>query len=365
MVHVPKIHFINRIDKENAGDWYCSPLLYYYDYFMQFNIIRHDVDYIDWGVIEKDDVVIIGGSGMLYVTLSFQRAINRLLDQCDTVIAWSVGFNTHNHQWYQGDQFPNIDFERFALIAIRDYNHPSGLNYLPCPSVLALDRPNRDIVIKRKYGVIEHKDLPIAGLSGFNRIKNSATLSEIQEYIESSEAIVTNSYHCAYWTQLLGKKTIIVNKFSTKFDYFELPPQFIEAEGKTEEQLKKELDHAFQEAEVNTLFFDRAVELNHIFFEKVQRIIEQKQIPKNKKYQDWYEMTVLQLWNRQAQAGKIRAEICELHEDVYANIEKINREIKSLSENNTKLQAELDWMRKPFWERVLRKIKYMVLNRGK
>lgn len=33
-----KIHFINRIDWDNAGDWGCCPLNYYLDYFEQFNV---------------------------------------------------------------------------------------------------------------------------------------------------------------------------------------------------------------------------------------------------------------------------------------------------------------------------------------
>lgn len=48
-----KIHFINRIDWDNAGDWGCCPLNYYLDYFEQFNLIRHDIDFIDYTINEQ------------------------------------------------------------------------------------------------------------------------------------------------------------------------------------------------------------------------------------------------------------------------------------------------------------------------
>lgn len=58
-----KIHFINRIDYKNAGDRSCCPLNYFYTYFSKFNIFRHDIDYIRWEMIDRDDVVVIGGGG--------------------------------------------------------------------------------------------------------------------------------------------------------------------------------------------------------------------------------------------------------------------------------------------------------------
>ena len=63
-----KIHFINRIDLENAGDRACCPLNYYYEYFKQFNLMRHDIDSIKYYEINIDDIVILGGSGLFNVT---------------------------------------------------------------------------------------------------------------------------------------------------------------------------------------------------------------------------------------------------------------------------------------------------------
>ena len=61
--------------------------------------------------------------------------------------------------------------------------------------------------------MIEHKDLPIQGIDWLkDRIKNSETLDNIVRYIKSSEVIITNTYHCAYWSILLNKKTIVIGK---------------------------------------------------------------------------------------------------------------------------------------------------------
>ena len=178
-----KIHFINRIDKDNAGDWSCCPLLYYYDYFKHYSLIRHDIDFVNYNEINQSDIVILGGGGMLNVTVSFNTAINRILDICDTVVLWSGGFNTHDEQWFQGDKFPEIDFNRFSLISIRDFNHPSGIEYLPCPSVLAFPNPDMDKTnTKKKYGIIEHKDLPIKVPLFEDKITNNASMETIYKF---------------------------------------------------------------------------------------------------------------------------------------------------------------------------------------
>ncbi len=157
-----KIHFINRIDRTNAGDWTCCPLEYYYDYFKDYSIIRHDIDYIDYNAISENDIVILGGGGMLDVTESFNEAINKVLNLTPNVIGWSLGFNTHDKQWYNGKDFQKIHFEKFKKLAIRDFNHPTGIEYLPDPSCRGIIRyRDEDYDIKREYGIIEHKDLPI------------------------------------------------------------------------------------------------------------------------------------------------------------------------------------------------------------
>jgi hypothetical protein len=69
---IQKIHFINRIDDANAGDWACCPLNHFYGFFESYNVMRHDIDFVDWRQISKDDIAIIGVGGVLNVTPSFR-----------------------------------------------------------------------------------------------------------------------------------------------------------------------------------------------------------------------------------------------------------------------------------------------------
>lgn len=339
-----KIHFVNRIDKYNAGDWACSPLNYYFKFFKKYNIIRHDIDYIDWHEIESEDMVIIGGSGMFDVTESFNENINRLLRACSTVIAWSVGFNTHDNQWYQGNNFPEIDISKFKICSIRDYAHPSNIEYLPCPSVFALadwykkadDREN----IKRKFGIIQHKDLSIGLDFMTDRISNGYKLSDIANYILESEAIITNSYHCAYWATLLKRKAIVVNKFSTKFNYFKYKPEFVNITDEMAiESVKTILDNAFDNAKIYQKAFDEAVSMNDAFFKRVAKIIIENKMPEDNEYQRFYEISYFRSWNV---CDKLRmaSEICnlyeqqnKLHDEVYNLYDKLHDEAYCMHNN--------------------------------
>lgn len=341
-----KIHFVNRIDKDNLGDWLCSPLNYYYEYFSKFNIVRHDIDFIDWHEIKRDDIVIIGGSGMFNVTISFNENINKLLNRCDNVIAWSVGFNTHDKQWFQGNEFPDILINKFKLCTIRDYNHDSKIEYLPCPSVFAFANSNFEI-IKRKFGIIEHKDLPINGdFYGIERISNAYSLSEVKNFISTSECIITNSYHMGYWSLLLKKKVIIVDKFSTKFDYYKYRPIFIYTAGKSSKDLQEEIEKAFNEAENYSEAYNEAIELNNEFFSRVKTIIEQLNFPFKNSYQEFYEMSCLKSWNYQDKFKQIE-EMSERIENLQSNINNLHDELYSvINEKHDEYYQEMNAIRK-------------------
>ena len=296
-----KIHFINRIDKNNVGDWYCSPLPYYFDFFKQFSVIRHDIDFINFMSIEKNDLVILGGSGLFDVTASFNSAINKILDRCDNVIAWSAGFNTHNNLWNNGANFPAINFDKFSVCSIRDFNHPSNFEWLPCPSVKALEKyKNLDLPVIRKIGVIEHKDISLKILDRYDHINNSSTFEEIVNFIISSEVIITNSYHCAYWTMLLEKKCIVANSFSSKFDFFKYKPEFLcFTDGVPIESLNKKIEELAEKAQIYKNCLNEALDLNDAFFERVKKIVKLKNIPMDKSYQEFYQLTLPNLWNSQ------------------------------------------------------------------
>ena len=257
---IQKIYFINRIDINNVGDWVCSPLSYYWDFFCKYALERLDIDFAKFDHITSDDIVILGGSGMFDLRDSWNTIYNKILNKCKNVIAWSVGFNTHND--LEIPKIP-IEYEKFKLIGIRDFAHPSGLPWLPCVSSLnsALDKK---LPIERDYGLLTHKDYKFE-ISGFESISNNATFDEVTSFISSSDTILTSTYHGAFWSMLMGKKTIVTNTFSTKFDYFKYKPL----------KYFKNNSYSIPIGNVASSFaLEEARRLNDAFFNQVKTLIE-------------------------------------------------------------------------------------------
>ncbi len=218
------LHFVSRVDDSNAGDRVASPLTHYAERFAAFPFRRHDIRYIDWDAIRDDDVVILGGGGMFDHTEFMNRAINRLLRVGAPVIAWAPGFNTH---FGLSPSFRTpIDFDRFTILTVRDFENEHAIPYLPdVTCVMPQLRTTHEI--RRRFGVAHHKDFPL-DFPGHDAISNETSVEEILTFIGESEIVVSNSYHMIYWATLMGKRCLSPGGFSTKFDGFEYPPTFID-----------------------------------------------------------------------------------------------------------------------------------------
>lgn len=216
------LHFVSRVDDSNAGDSVASPLTHYVERFAAFPFRRHDIRCIDWDAIHHDDVVILGG-GVFDHTEFINRAINRLLRVGGPVIAWAPGFNTH---FGLSPSFRTpIDFDRFAILTVRDFENEHGIPYLPDVTCV-MPQLRTTHAIRRRFGIAHHKDFPL-GLPGYDTISNETTVEEILTFIGESEIVVSNSYHMIYWATLMGKPCLSPGGFSTKFDRFEYPPTFM------------------------------------------------------------------------------------------------------------------------------------------
>lgn len=243
------------------------PLQYYYDYFRKYDIKRHDMRFIDVESIDQSDVVIMGGGGMLDYSESTNRAINRVLDTGATVIAWSPGFNTHAE--YHGTFQTPLNFSQFSLLAVRDFENAQGLHYLPdvtCKLALL----QKQYPLRRKYGIAQHKDYPIQGFD-YACITNEAQIEDILQFIGESEIILSNSFHMIYWAMLMGKKTICVNAFSTKFQSYRYQPVYYQT---GVDRLEDCVERA-QEYHI----LEECIEATDAFFEQVKTIIEGKLTP--------------------------------------------------------------------------------------
>ena len=257
----PTIHFIHVIEPRNQGDMLCYPYLYFKKYFKRYNCKIHSTKNIDFGSISTRDTVVLASGGCFECLDSFQDAINTLLDINDCVIGWGCGHNAHHDR----PVYWHIDFSKFKLLGVRDYNYPRQA-YVPCVSAMhPLLETRREII--RKIGVIEHQDFPITEFS-FDKTNHCQSMYDICRFIAESEVIITNTYHSAYWAQLMNKKVILYKPWSTKFDHFRHPPVVYSG------NLEKDME----QAKNYPGFLKESRDINRAFFKKVKRIIERYKI---------------------------------------------------------------------------------------
>jgi len=270
MNSVPKLHFIHCLNYTNVGDWCASPLDYFPDYFIKrYNVMYHHINFIQWNEISPRDAVIIGGGGLFDNEPELQEAINRILDICDCTIAWGVGFHKRSGQ---EPPSPSLRFSRFKLLTIRDHEYQTGFEYLPCVTCMLPQLRKKKETI-RKLGIINHYDYAISGLN-YDMISNSASIDEMTDFIAESDSIMTTSFHGAYWSMLMEKKTIIAHVWANKFEHFERKPVFLR------ESSVNAIDEAISQCDASQYigWLDECIELNMSFFERVKRELE-KHIP--------------------------------------------------------------------------------------
>lgn len=280
---VGKIHFVHHLEKSyapaNLGDWIASPYSYFKDFFSRYTCVLHSGWAILWHEIEKDDVVIVGGGGLLDNSDALNAVINRIIDKCDNVIIWGAGTHRYSDNNIFGKSGANtpISFEKALLCGIRDYKHPWQLPFVPCASCMhpAFSADKGEIKVEREIGTIRSalessfavSDLP-------SSISNGESIGAVVNYILSSKIILVSSYHGAFWSQLLGRKVILpASRLGVdKYRYFKNPVGFYEG---TKFDDAKLLEIASEIPEP-TNFLEEARNINYEFFNKVRNIIEEK-----------------------------------------------------------------------------------------
>ena len=216
----PTIHFLHRYITINAGDVACGYYQYFLDDFKDYRCVVHDISSINFSLIKNKDVVIVGGGGLLNALAEWNYNINKAASIADKAIIWSAGFNSNAEPKYC-----RIDWTKFDLIAIRDFSYKTEFRYVPCATCMIPDL-EKNYAIRRRIGVVCHKDflgIPQEMMT-YERITNDFPLQEIIEFIGSSEIILTNSYHAAYWSILMQRKCIIFSLHSEKFNYYKYLP---------------------------------------------------------------------------------------------------------------------------------------------
>ena len=260
---------IHRQDKNNVGDLYCNPLPYFG--------IEHDViDITQLHVAQYDSnrPIIVGGGGLIendfmgdvlkrlllssdYVTLrdaaqslwtvsqsnnnslleEFQTKINSLvqeyIEKIDVRknaprIVWGAGHNANINKKPRNIEWPGY-LSSFDMVGIRDANSP--FEYIPCASCMhpALEKTypiaNDIIFFEHKKQLIKSADFGKSAIPRF--VNTGGNMEQTIELLGSANVILTNSYHGAYWGQLLGKKVIVVDPWSSKFFNMNPAPSII------------------------------------------------------------------------------------------------------------------------------------------
>lgn len=162
-----------------------------------------------------------------------QKLIETYVDKLQNVksprIIWGAGHNSD----YQKKIRNYLDYPKwlqlYDLIGIRDYNQP--YEWVPCASCM---HPafSRRYEIKHDVIWFEHKKQLLKntdfGAEPIPRFLNSGNnVEHIIEILGSANVILTNSYHGAYWGILLGKKVIVMEPWSSKFNAFRWTPGFV------------------------------------------------------------------------------------------------------------------------------------------
>ncbi len=131
----------------------------------------------------------------------------------------------------------------------------------------------------------------------------------------------------------MGKKAVVLNKFSTKFEYFKYRPEYVECEN--DGSGIELIEAASARAKAYTSALDEAVALNNAFFLRVKDIVKRVIAEKGNAYQQVYQLSKLNLWNvdsamSQADAryrSVLEERVCDIHEQILA----VNRRVEDIA----------------------------------
>lgn len=247
-----KIANIHFRDTENVGDRMSSPMRYFPELF-----INNEVYYCDirkpWPM--NCDMYIFGGGAL---GNSLKRIAYNIVKPIK--VAWGVGMTNKN------TELPGMASGSIDLYGSRDWQQP-GTEYAPCPSCMSdtFDKFISPLNIKRAVVCFWNADSNIdrPNIEGFPTLTNNVTFYEAIDFIASGETVLTNSYHGAYWAQLLERHVTICNPYSSKFYNFADQPHIetIDNDG----AIQRAIDNAIQH--IGTLDLNRS--LTVAFFNRV------------------------------------------------------------------------------------------------
>tara|TARA_B110000093_G_C12959563_1_gene406540 strand:+ start:2236 stop:2997 length:762 start_codon:yes stop_codon:yes gene_type:complete len=250
------IYEVHRKVKNNVGDYYCNPSRYF-----DMNCTSGELMYNDYPI--ENNNLIVGGGGLIHKKFSNHIQTLMAKDPATTTL-WGIGhnFGKKHIAKTKGDVYYPEWIKDATLIGIRDWIEGYEKYYLPCVSCLhpAFDKEyesKREVVyfthaFKSKF--TNPETLPYMK-------NNEMDFDKVIEFLGSAKTIVTDSYHGAYWAQLLGKN-VQVASWSVKFNHMKHQPHFINSINDKYTKKKNTVDGFLQECrELNNKFYQKFLTL--------------------------------------------------------------------------------------------------------
>lgn len=216
----PRLFHVHRMDPKNIGDMLASPLNYLPDLKRHVTKTFDIYESADRNIMEhnisREDVVIIGGGGLLNCLNGWNRHIRQY---CATAkcILWSVGRNLHTGTSLARE----ITADELKRVSItfntRDSTELKAKRTLLDTTCLhpVFDEPCGSE--GEGHGYYMHKSFR-GGKSGTDVMYNNVTsIKKVKAFMCRFQTVTTSSYHGLLWSFYLGRKVKVMNTFSEKF----------------------------------------------------------------------------------------------------------------------------------------------------
>lgn len=214
------LKFVCRFDSSNVGDDNCSPIQFF-DFkpfeSEKIGFSSYRDDYRSGATVkDPDDVFIIGGG-------LFDLKHFKYFSHAGKIVFWGGGIrDIRKHKTFFTKKRKPLPNPGKSLYGVRDFGHADI--WVPCVSCMSplFDKP---APVENEYVVFEHHrsaiDLPFP-----KKVNTGIGFDEAVAFLASAENVITNSYHGAYWSLLLGKKVFLVNEINDKTRTFKWPPAY-------------------------------------------------------------------------------------------------------------------------------------------
>jgi hypothetical protein len=249
------IYEVHRKAKNNVGDYYCNPSRYF-----KFPDVTSG-ELMSNGFPITGQTLVVGGGGLIHK--KFNQHIDLLIKKKpkNTVI-WGIGHNFGRKAISKGINYYPEYLKQCQLVGIRDWIDGHYKTYLPCVSCM---HPAFNETYEVKHDIVYFTHAAKTKYNGKDcatHMNNSTTdFNKVIKFLGSANTVVTDSYHGAYWAQLLGKNVQVVN-WSVKFNHMKHAPIMLESINSKIKTYNNRIPEFLEECqELNNAFYQKFLNL--------------------------------------------------------------------------------------------------------